>query len=86
MKNLHNLCKKIKDGGHLVQNKVFLQGMLKMNLLLYFQANCRPNFPEKKQIHNFLHIFFYYLLTLKKNEKKIIFKKFFWGGLGVGIA
>ena len=77
---------KIQDGGHLVQNKVFLQGVLKMNLLLYFQANCRPNFPEKKQKHNFLHIFFFYLLILKKNEKKIIFKKFFLGGLGVEIA
>ena len=58
MKNLHNLCKKIQDGSHLVQNKVSLQGMLKMNLLLYFQSNCKPDFPEKKQIHNFLHIFF----------------------------
>ena len=49
---------KIQDGRHLVQNKVSLQGMLKMNLLLSFQANCKPNFLEKKQIHNFLHIFF----------------------------
>ena len=55
--------------------------MLKMNLLLYFQANCKPNFPEKKQIFNFLDIFFQCLLKVKKIEKKIFFKKFL-GGVG----
>ena len=56
--------------------------MLKMNLLLYFQANCKPNFPEKKQIFNFLDIFFQRLLKVKKIEKKIFFQKKFLGGVG----
>ena len=52
-------AKKSKMDALLVQNKVSFAGYVrKMNLLLYFQANCKPNFPEKKQIHNFLHIFF----------------------------
>ena len=40
-----------------------------MNLLLYFQANCKPNFPEKKQIFNFLDIFFnvYSILRWQRN-------------------
>ena len=76
---------KIQDGRHLVQNKVSLQEMLKMNLLLYFQANCKPNFPEKKQIHNFLHIFFN-MYSYKKKGKKIFFKKKLGGGVGGGVT
>ena len=64
---------KIQDGRHLVQNKVSLQGMLKMNLLLSFQANCKPNFLEKKQIHNFLHIFFnIYSASIWQATEKVI--------------
>ena len=77
---MHNVCKKIQDGRHLVQNKVSLEDILKMNLLLYFQANCNPNFPEKKQIYNFLDMFFQRLLKVKKIEKK------FFGGWGVGVT
>ena len=83
---MHNLCKKIQDGRHLAHNKVSLQEMLKMNLLLYFQANCKPNFPEKKQIFNFLDIFFQRLLKVKKIEKKNFFQKNFLGGEGVGVT
>ena len=57
-----------------------------MNLLLYFQANCKPNFPEKKQIFNFLDIFFQRLLKVKKIGKKIFFQKNFFGGEGVGVT
>ena len=49
---------KIQDGRHLVQNKVSLQGMLKNESVALFPGQLQANFPEKKQIHNFLHIFF----------------------------
>ena len=32
--NLHNLCTKIQDGRHVLQNEVSLQDMLKEKLLL----------------------------------------------------
>ena len=57
---------KIQDGRHLVQNIVSLPDMLKEKLLLYIQANCMPNFPENKQMNNFLHP-----LYLRKKGKKI---------------
>ena len=68
---------KIQDGRHVVQNKVSWHDILKMNLLLYFQANCKANFPEKKQICIFLEIFFQRVLKVKKIEKNFFSQKFF---------
>ena len=51
--NLHNLCKNIQDGRHLVRNEVSLQDMLKKKLLLQIQANCMPKLAENKQMTNF---------------------------------
>ena len=78
---MHNLCKKIQDRRHVVQNEVSLKDMLKEKL---FQANCMPNFPENKQMNNFLHIFFQQPLYLKTMGKKISFSIFFFQGLGCG--
>ena len=75
--NVHNLCKQIQDGRHVVQNEVSLQDMLKEKL---FQANCTPNFPENKQMNNFLHIFFQHPLYLKTMGKKSFFQFFFFRG------
>ena len=38
-----------------------------------------PNFPENKQMNNFLHIFFQHPLYLKKMGKKFFFQFFFSG-------
>ena len=66
---------KIQGERHLVQNIVSLPDMLKEKLLLYIQANCMPNFPENKQMNNFLHIFFQHPLYLRKKGKKIFFQR-----------
>ena len=34
-----------------------------------------PNFPENKQMNNFLHIFFQHPLYLRKKGKKIFFQR-----------
>ena len=77
---MHNLCKKIQDRRHVVQNEVSLKDMLKEKL---FQANCMPNFPENKQMYNFLHIFFQHPIYLKTMGKKIFFSIFFFSGARV---
>ena len=39
-----------------------------------------PNFPENKQMNNFLHIFFQHPLYLKKKGKNFFFQIFFFRG------
>ena len=68
---------KIQEGRHVLQNEVSLQEMLKEKL---FQANCMPNFPENKQMNNFLHIFFQHPLYLRKKGKNFFFHFFFFRG------
>ena len=70
---------KIQDGRHLVQNIVSLPDMLKEKLLLYIQANCMPNFPENKQMNNFIPRFFN-TTSFKKMGKKFFFEIFFFRG------